>query len=106
QEWQGAVTFASPSGVYLSSVANPQTLGPTASPPDASALPIVFCFFNNPGTNAVHWSQGWTGTGATTQYYAYNEAQIGTMDTAPDAAVTASISFDAANSSWMYWTSM
>jgi len=103
QEWQGAVTFGTTSGKYIASgITNPQTMGPTDAPPSASAVPSMFLFFDNIGTNQAYWPAGWTGTSKSLTF-AHNDCEIGAMNSAPGAAVSPSISFNSAPGSYMYW---
>lgn len=103
QEWQGSVAFSGASGLYIASgITNPQVCGPSTSPPSASAVPSTFAWWNNVGTNQVTWPAGWTGT-SSSLINAHNSCEIGSMATAPNAAVSPSLSFTQAPGSYMYW---
>lgn len=102
QEWEGTVTFGAMTGVYIPSISDPQQMGPTDAPPNAGALPAMFLFWDNLGTNSTTWPAGWVNS--TNSYtFAHNPCEIGTMTTAPGAAVSPSINFTSAPSSFMYW---
>lgn len=103
QEWEGAVTFGTTSGVYIPSISNPQTCGPTDAPPSATAVPSMFLFWDDIGTNKVTWPVEWTGTSADGLNFAHNVCEVGTLSTPPNAAVSASLSFTSTPSSFMYW---
>jgi hypothetical protein len=108
QEFEGAITTGTTTGANLGNLpGTTAACGPTDAPPSASAIPAMFLFRYHPSTNGITWPTGWTGTTGHISN-AYNVARCGVMDTAPNAAVTANVTFEDTGEAndYMYWASL
>lgn len=101
-EWQGASTIAPITGSSVNSGTSTPTVGPSAAPPVAGALPLFFTVARNAVGQIVSVPAGWTLSLADTVNY----VPIMTyMQTAPGAAVSETLTLSQTTTSFYQWAS-
>lgn len=101
-EWSGATTVAPVTGSSLASGTSTPTIGPSAAPPVAGALPLFFSAARDAHGKITSVPSGWTLPLADNVDYA---PVMTYMQTAPGVAVSETVTLNATTTSFYQWAS-